>query len=46
MITDSGKSPRATIVMTARERHSLAEAAIESIVADTARPFRFIYLDV
>ncbi len=32
--------------MTARERHSLAEAAIDSIVADTARPFRFIYLDV
>jgi len=32
--------------MTARERHSLAEAAIDSIVADTARPFRFMYLDV
>lgn len=39
-------SPRATIVMSARERHSLTEAAIDTIVADTARPFRFIYLDV
>ncbi len=32
--------------MTARERHSLAEAAIDSIVTDTAPPFRFMYLDV
>ncbi len=32
--------------MTARERHALAEAAIESVVADTARPFRFIYVDI
>ena len=38
--------PRATIVMTARERHSLAEASIESVVADTAQPYRFMYLDV
>ena len=37
---------RATIVMTARERHSLAEAAIEAIVARTAAPYRFVYLDV
>jgi hypothetical protein len=37
--------PRATIVMTARERHSLTVPAIESIVAGTARPYRFIYAD-
>ena len=46
MTAGSGTLPRATIVMTARERHSLAEAAIDSIVAETARPFRFVYLDV
>jgi GT2 family glycosyltransferase len=38
--------PRATIVMTARERHTLAEASIESIVGATRRPYRFMYLDV
>jgi GT2 family glycosyltransferase len=32
--------------MTARERHALAEASIESIVRATERPYRFIYLDV
>lgn len=37
--------PRVTIVMTARERHNLAEAAIESIVHNTAKPFRFIYAE-
>ena len=37
---------RVTIVMTARERHSLAEHAIESVVAKTPRPYRFIYVDV
>ena len=37
---------RATIVMTARERHALAERAIDSIVGATRRPYRFIYLDV
>lgn len=37
---------RVSIVMTARERHSLTEAAIESVLSETARPFRFIYLDV
>lgn len=42
----SARTVRATLVMTARERHSLAEAAIESIVADTRPPFRFIYVDV
>src|SRR4029079_17162464 len=38
--------PRVTLVMTARERHSLAEVAIESIVSGTHRPYRFIYVDV
>jgi glycosyl transferase family 2 len=37
--------PRVTIVMTARERHSLTVSAIESIIANTAMPFRFIYAD-
>jgi glycosyltransferase involved in cell wall biosynthesis len=32
--------------MTARERHALTEAAIDSVVADAARPFRFIYVDI
>ncbi|MEO8849189.1 MAG: glycosyltransferase [Casimicrobiaceae bacterium] len=31
--------------MTARERHSLSVSAIESIVANTRRPYRFIYAD-
>jgi GT2 family glycosyltransferase len=38
--------PRATIVMTARERHTLAEASIQSIVGATRPPYRFMYLDV
>lgn len=42
----SGTQPRVTIVMTARERHSRAEAAIEAIVAETPRPYRLIYLDI
>ena len=37
---------RVTLVMTARERHSLAEAAISSVMAQTARAFRFVYVDV
>lgn len=37
--------PRATIVMTARERHGLTERAIDSILSNTARPFRLIYAD-
>lgn len=37
---------RVSIVMTGRERHSLTEAAIESVLSETSRPFRFIYLDV
>ena len=32
--------------MTARERHSLAEAAIDSVIADTRGSYRFIYVDV
>jgi GT2 family glycosyltransferase len=38
--------PRVTIVMCARERHALTESAIDSVVAATAPPYRFIYLDV
>jgi GT2 family glycosyltransferase len=40
------RSPRATIIMTTRERHALTEVAIESIVANTKCPYRFIYADV
>jgi glycosyltransferase involved in cell wall biosynthesis len=32
--------------MIVRERQALAKSAIESIVAHTARPYRFIYVDV
>src|SRR5690348_15654431 len=42
----SASHPRATLVMTARERHSLAEAAIDSVIADTRGSYRFIYVDV
>ena len=42
----SGERARATIVMMVRERHALAREAIESIVAHTARPYRFVYVDV
>lgn len=38
--------PRVTIVMTARERYALTLAAIDSIVCNTAIPYRFIYLDI
>lgn len=37
--------PRVTIVVTERERHSLALRVIEGIVAHTPRPYRFFYLD-
>ena len=37
--------PRATIVMTARERHVLTERSIASILANTPPPFRLIYAD-
>jgi hypothetical protein len=37
--------PRATLVMTARERHSPTVDAIESIVANTTVPYRFLYAD-
>lgn len=46
MPTTSNDLPRVTIVMTARERHGLAVGAIESIVENTPRPYRFVYLDV
>jgi GT2 family glycosyltransferase len=32
--------------MTARERHALTEASIDSVHQFTARPYRFMYLDV
>jgi len=37
--------PRATIVMTARERHELALSAVQSFVDNTQPPYRFIYVD-
>ncbi|MEO8136684.1 MAG: glycosyltransferase [Betaproteobacteria bacterium] len=46
MIVSSTTRPRVTIVMSIRERHALSEAAIDSIVADTPAPYRFLYLDV
>ena len=39
----SAEPARATIVMTARERHGLTERAIASIVAGTRGPYRFVY---
>ncbi|HLJ21906.1 MAG TPA: glycosyltransferase, partial [Stellaceae bacterium] len=38
-------APRATIVMTARERHDLALSAVQSVIDNTARPYRFIYVE-
>ena len=37
---------RVTIVMTARERHSLAEVAIASVASETPGGYRFVYVDV
>lgn len=37
---------RVTLVMTARERHALSLRAIDSVLANTTAPFRFLYLDV
>ncbi|MEO5765148.1 MAG: glycosyltransferase [Casimicrobiaceae bacterium] len=37
---------RATLVMTARERHSLADTAIDGVLRATSQPYRFVYLDV
>lgn len=34
------------VIMTARERHALSLRAIDSVLANTARPYRFIYIDV
>jgi hypothetical protein len=44
MIAATG-APRATIVMTARERYDLTEPAIQSIIDNTARPYRLVYAD-
>ena len=45
LATEGTSTPRVTIVMTARERHSLTEAAIDSIVDETPAPYRLVYLD-
>lgn len=37
---------RVTLVMTSRERHALSLRAIDSVLANTTRPYRFLYLDV
>ena len=39
----SAAPPRVTLVMTVRERHRLTLAAIESILAGTALPVRFLF---
>lgn len=44
-MTGNAARARATIVMTARERHSLAEAAIDSVLADSGGPCRLLYVD-
>ncbi|MET0346637.1 MAG: glycosyltransferase [Casimicrobiaceae bacterium] len=41
-----GGAARATLIMTARERHSLADIAIDGVLRYTRPPYRFIYLDV
>jgi GT2 family glycosyltransferase len=41
----SPSAVRATIVMTARERHGLTERAIDSILRNTACPYRLVYAD-
>ncbi len=41
----SATDPRVTIIMTARERHSLAVSSIESILSNTAPIYRFVYVD-
>lgn len=40
-----GSRPTVTVVMTARERHGLADVAIESVIRNTSMPFRFLYAD-
>ena len=45
MTPSAPSAPRATIVMTARERHALTERSIASILANTRPPFRLIYAD-
>ena len=46
MNRESAHGARVTLVMTARERHSLAEASIASVIAETRGPYRFVYVDV
>jgi GT2 family glycosyltransferase len=46
MATDNMARPRATILMTTRERHALTESALDSIARHTARPFRLIYAGI
>ena len=41
-----GRERAVTVVMTCRERHGLADAAIESVLRNTSMPFRFVYADV
>jgi Glycosyl transferase family 2 len=41
-----GQDPTVTVVMTCRERHGLASAAIDSVLRNTSMPFRFLYADV
>jgi GT2 family glycosyltransferase len=43
---EAAPKPRVTVVMAPRERNGLAEVAIESVIALTPQPFRFIYLDI
>ena len=38
--------PTATLVITCRERHGLTEGAIESVVRNTRKPVRLLYIDV
>lgn len=46
MKKDKASTPRATIVMTTRERHALTEPALDSIDRNTAKPYRLIYAGV
>lgn len=46
MPIESPPSPRVTLIMTVRERHQPTLSAIESVLNNTAMPFRMIYADV
>ena len=41
----ASEEPRVTIVMTARERHSLTEASLDGIARETTTPYRLMYVD-